>query len=141
MPMSALRYCMEPTCREKVQDRPRCEEHSKALERIKNKRDYEKKKQKRKFYKTAIWQDLRIQQLTKTPHCEWQYDTGTNCGKVATIVDHIVPREDGGPDHLDNFQSLCHSHHSKKTAIQTNFGRTSTGVKEGEGGSWPRKFG
>ena len=39
-----------------------------------------------------------------------------DCGELATNVDHIIPRRDGGADESNNFQALCHSHHSQKTA-------------------------
>lgn len=124
MPMSPLRYCSEPGCREKIRNKPRCEIHAKERNRIKNQHDYEVKKAKNPFYKTAAWKRLRIEQLAKSPLCEWVYaGDQRKCGRPAIVVDHIVPRESGGADHPDNFQSLCHSHHSKKTAIQTGFGR------------------
>jgi hypothetical protein len=31
-----------------------------------------------------------------------------------------VPKVDGGRDELDNLQSLCHAHHSMKTAREVN---------------------
>lgn len=124
MPMSAQHYCSEPGCGVLIRGQPRCEAHTRERNRVKNRHDHEVKKRKSQFYKTAAWAQLRMQQLTQSPFCEWTYaDGGPPCGRIATVVDHIVPRENGGADNADNFQSLCHSHHSKKTVSQTAFGR------------------
>lgn len=64
----------------------------------------------------AKWQKARIAYLQKNPLC-------VDCqaeGRIvsARIVDHIIPHK--GDEKLfwdqDNWQSLCQSHHSKKTA-------------------------
>ena len=34
---------------------------------------------------------------------------------IATDVDHIVRKADGGTDSLGNLQSLCKAHHAQKT--------------------------
>jgi 5-methylcytosine-specific restriction protein A len=34
------------------------------------------------------------------------------------VTDHIIPREQGGTDTEDNFQTLCHTCHSIKTATE-----------------------
>jgi len=54
-------------------------------------------------------------QLMKQPLCE----ECQKYGKIvpATDVHHIVAKRDGGEDSEENFQSLCHSCHSKKTAV------------------------
>ena len=41
-----------------------------------------------------------------------------DCNAAATDVDHIVPLAEGGNDSAENLQTLCHSHHSRKTAIE-----------------------
>jgi 5-methylcytosine-specific restriction protein A len=38
------------------------------------------------------------------------------CGKLATDVDHILARRDGGTDQWDNLRAFCHPHHSQRTA-------------------------
>lgn len=33
-------------------------------------------------------------------------------------LDHIIPLHQGGPDHEDNMQGLCHAHHAAKTRLE-----------------------
>lgn len=42
-----------------------------------------------------------------------------DCTGKATEVDHIVNRDAGGQDTMENGQSLCHTCHAKKTAIES----------------------
>jgi 5-methylcytosine-specific restriction protein A len=63
------------------------------------------------------WTRIRAAHLEAEPWCR-------ECGAEATDVDHIVPRAEGGTDDDANLQSLCHRHHSRKTAIQNRLGRT-----------------
>ena len=37
------------------------------------------------------------------------------CGKVASHLDHVIPRARGGTDSPSNLQPLCRSCHSTKT--------------------------
>lgn len=57
------------------------------------------------------WRAIRAAQLRKYPMC-------AVCGAVATDVDHIVPLARGGTHDVSNLQSLCHAHHSRKTATR-----------------------
>ena len=71
----------------------------------------------------ARWQRIRAAHLSREPLCR-------ECSRVgiiepATDVDHIVPLAMGGTNAADNLQSLCHRHHSMKTARQSS-GWTST---------------
>lgn len=66
----------------------------------------------------ATWQRARLMWLRANPLCAM-------CGMSASCVDHIVPLAAGG-ERLDdsNFQSLCTSCHSRKTACEDGgFGR------------------
>ncbi|MFO7537596.1 MAG: HNH endonuclease signature motif containing protein [Chloroflexota bacterium] len=38
----------------------------------------------------------------------------------ATDVDHITPLADGGTNNTNNLQPLCHSCHSRKTAVESS---------------------
>lgn len=43
--------------------------------------------------------------------------------RVATDVDHIVPRSDGGVDGLSNLEALCRDCHKAKTARESKRAR------------------
>lgn len=60
------------------------------------------------------WQKVRAMHLAEHPLCVMCLAEGRTV--LATDVDHIIPRRDGGADGDGNLQSLCHSHHSRKTA-------------------------
>lgn len=60
-------------------------------------------------YGSANWRWLRTIILARDPIC-------VACKRAhATDIDHVIPKREGGPDSLDNLQSLCKSCHSKKT--------------------------
>ena len=54
------------------------------------------------------WQRLRLMVLREEVVCRV-------CGMLATDVDHIVPKSQGGTDARENLQALCHADHSRKT--------------------------
>lgn len=65
------------------------------------------------FYQTADWR-LRIspRQLSREPMCR-------QCGQPAKHADHITPISRGGAKRdPKNLQSLCHTCHNQKTAIE-----------------------
>lgn len=59
------------------------------------------------------WQKARKSHLELYPLC-------TACGRLANTVDHIVPHKGNKRLFWDrsNWQSMCHSCHSKKTATE-----------------------
>ena len=65
-----------------------------------------------RIYNTTRWKRLRLYQLSIEPLCRV-------CKRPATDVDHIKPISAGGePWDMDNLASLCHEHHSVKTAAE-----------------------
>ena len=67
------------------------------------------------------WERLRRIKLRRQPLCQWP-----GCIELATDVDHIAPvrRASEVLVGLNELQSLCHAHHSLKTATQDGgFGR------------------
>ncbi len=73
----------------------------------------------------ATWRVIRARYLRTHMICE-----EPGCGLLAIDVDHVDGR---GPsrDNTDaNLQALCHSHHSRKTALRDgSFGRARAGAR------------
>lgn len=76
------------------------------------------RKKSNALYKTALWQKLRIQQLSRQPMC--QACILDNKITQATEVDHLFPWSQIGRHAftLNIFQSLCRSHHTDKTWLE-----------------------
>ena len=47
---------------------------------------------------------------------------------IATEVDHIKRKADGGTDDIDNLQGLCHDCHKAKTTYENSARYTGGGV-------------
>ena len=72
-----------------------------------------------RFYSTSRWRQARAYHLRQNPLC-------AACGGLGTVVDHIVPRRDGGADlAASNLQTLCQPCHSSKSATERG-GRNSS---------------
>jgi 5-methylcytosine-specific restriction endonuclease McrA len=70
------------------------------------------------FYKSPAWTFARTQQLQREPNCQ-----APGCGELATHVDHILNRAEGGPDLVaENLQSMCKEHHRRKTLDESHRG-------------------
>lgn len=67
----------------------------------------------------ARWRRLRLLFLARNPLCVDPFGIHTAIHQVvaATDVDHIQPIERGGSHAWGNLQALCHSCHSRKTAV------------------------
>lgn len=63
------------------------------------------------------WRQLRRWYLKRHPLCADPFNEHM-LPTMATVVDHIVPRRQGGSDDLKNLQPLCAGCHNKKTAIE-----------------------
>lgn len=61
-------------------------------------------------YNGRQWRNLRKHCLRRDPEC-------VECGRVATVVDHIVPvRLGGGFYDFQNLQGMCGNCHNAKSA-------------------------
>ena len=62
---------------------------------------------------TRAWRRLRLQALQRDrDHC-------VECGALASEVDHVLPRERGGRDVLENLRSLCADCHAERHGPRT----------------------
>lgn len=86
-----------------------------SLHRKSNKRQQAKRtKEEVSFYKTYKWKKTSENYRKRNPLCVKCLDKGRV--KKANVVDHIKPIKEGGAGYdEENFQSLCHAHHNKKT--------------------------
>jgi 5-methylcytosine-specific restriction protein A len=67
----------------------------------------------RKSRLPADWRRRRIRVLRRDGYSCQAIEHGKRCGAPANQVDHVI----AGDDHsLDNLQSLCASHHAKKSS-------------------------
>jgi 5-methylcytosine-specific restriction protein A len=71
------------------------------------------------------WQKLRVYVLDRArglcQPCEAQGRT-----VIATEVDHITPKSQGGSDDADNCQAICHACHRAKTLREASEARVAT---------------
>src|SRR5512139_2244251 len=117
MPYRAGHPCAAPGCANLVQSGAYCTEHQPVV-----KREDDRPTAHERGY-GATWRVIRLAHLRREPVCRDQYHEHPEQMILATDVDHIIPRSMGGSDRDDNLQSLCHTCHSKKTVMQTQFGR------------------
>jgi 5-methylcytosine-specific restriction endonuclease McrA len=61
-----------------------------------------------RYYRTAAWRKLRAAKLGRQPLCE--RCLGNGAVTPAYGVNHIVARKQGGPDAIENLESLCKGH-------------------------------
>lgn len=101
--------CAEPGCPEVCMG-SRCSAH--APDR---KADYARQNRERPSPTAQgynwLWRKRRRMVLMRQPIC-----AVNGCNRLAVDVDHILPKRQGGSDHITNLQALCRSHHSSKTA-------------------------
>lgn len=117
MPNKPKRPCNHPRCRELVSGGSYCDKHKRDRHRRYNAED---RPQDHNYYGTARWKKLRAMQLAREPLCRMCREQGKRT--IATVADHIKPRDKGGEDSLDNLQSLCQSCHSKKSMLERGRG-------------------
>jgi 5-methylcytosine-specific restriction protein A len=125
MPPRASRVCPIPGCAELISGSERyCPEHTRQQQRSVDSR---RPSSARRGY-DAEWQRIRSEHLRDHPCCVQCAAQGVQ--RFGRHVDHIVSKRNGGTNDPTNLQTLCDSHHSRKTATYDGgFGnaRKSTG--------------
>ncbi|MFA5385639.1 MAG: HNH endonuclease signature motif containing protein [Eubacteriales bacterium] len=111
MPKKLKRPCTYPGCPE-LTDGGRCEKHKKQEAR---RYDEQRGTAASRGYGSR-WQEARLVYLRRHPLCV----VCEKEGKITagTVVDHIIPHRGNRELFWDvnNWQTLCTSHHSEKTA-------------------------
>jgi len=111
MPWSSPRYCPTQGCTNLLRGREaRCPDCQREVYR----RVDAGRPEAHRFYGSQRWRKLAALQLKTEPLCRQCRARGELV--PATIADHVIDREDGGADTLDNLQSLCHRCHNRKHA-------------------------
>lgn len=126
MPTKPLRPCRKPGCTVLVAD-GYCARH-----RPKEAARSEESKQWRWMYGTDTWKQLRAEQMLNEPFCRACAKRGVR--RRATDVDHIRDHKGDWAKFTDtnNLESLCHSCHSRKTALEMrDFFRKKAARKQG----------
>lgn len=59
---------------------------------------------------------LRPMVLARDPLCKDPFRSG--CNAPSTVADHIIPKQAGGPDAMENLQGLCNDCHNRKIAVE-----------------------
>lgn len=113
MPSMPKTQCSQYHCHQPAQaGSSLCEQHAPA------KATKEQRRLSNAEYKKAAWQRIRAAQLSKEPLCA----ACMHEGKVAAAehVDHLFAwnQINAAAFKLNVFQSLCHTHHSIKTALE-----------------------
>lgn len=109
MPVRPRLSCNFPGCPALVNAGERyCPEHMKR-----KRKEYKRGRPDDSFYSSTYWRRLRRMQLATEPLCRLCRAEGKRV--AAEVVDHIIPREDGGADSFSNLQSLCVACHNSKT--------------------------
>jgi 5-methylcytosine-specific restriction protein A len=62
------------------------------------------------------WRRLRLLVIHRDPLCVDPFQIG--CTSASTDVDHIIPKQQGGKDSMENLQGLCESCHARKTLLE-----------------------
>ena len=105
--MTPIRICVAWRCpNQVVPGKSRCAAHARE-QRKANRSRFDS------FYASKAWRLARRRQLFAYPLCQYVMEDGSECGRIADSVHHIVELEDGGaPRDPANLISCCRSHHS-----------------------------
>ena len=118
MPTRSNKICAEASCHRKIPgNQSRCDIHQKVTKggfsgKIIN-------PEREAFYRSKTWVSCRNTYIAEHLMCVQCNDEGVET--LANVVDHIIDWQGGGSKYdWDNLQSLCHSHHNRKTGRQAS---------------------
>lgn len=115
MPQRPAKPCRQPGCPELVHGPSAyCRSHQQDTQRV---YDQQRGSSAQRGY-GARWRRLRRMKLANDPLCADPFNVHADQVVIATEVDHITPKVQGGQDVMENLQSLCKSCHSRKTRLE-----------------------
>jgi len=114
MPHKMPHPCGAPGCPNTVNNGRYCDVHKQSV-------DEPRGTSARRGYGYK-WQQLRRMFLREHPLCADPFSRHGGVPPLATDVDHITRKRDGGTDDPSNLQGLCHSCHSMKTRAEMGVG-------------------
>lgn len=119
MPTKSARPCNWPGCPNLVTDTRYCPDHTTAFNRRRETTRDRGTTTERGL--GSDWQKMRRMVLNRNPLCADPYGVHAIAGQVviATEVDHITPRAEGGVNAWDNVQPLCVDCHRRKSADES----------------------
>ena len=109
MTKKPLKFCGNPLCMKRVSSHKKyyCDDHDKARWLA------EAKKGQDLFYNSPGWRRFAKSYRERFPFCRQCSIEGRT--SLTEVVDHIVPRSQGGKDYDENnLQPLCHACHNRK---------------------------
>ena len=109
MPDAPRQFCISPGCKAIASTGSYCT----ACRHVMQTDDRARRGSASKRGYGVNWRKLRRIVLRESPICSVE-----GCGQPASLVDHIVPRSQGGGDLFENLQSLCTRHHNQKTSCE-----------------------
>ena len=112
MPKRAPRPCAVHGCPNLVDEGSRCQQHQLSRRR---ERETRRPSAARRGYGSK-WKEKRDAYIAVHPWCADPYGVHQGEPVKAKIVDHIVPRKQGGRDDESNYQALCVRCNNYKTA-------------------------
>jgi 5-methylcytosine-specific restriction enzyme A len=123
MPQRPKKECAEPSCPKTIDHGQKyCDQHKFRLKEHEQRRGTSSER----GY-NSTWKKARDTYLKKHPFCEVCKKEGRLTW--GTAVDHIVPVINGQQDpnlwNINNWESICQSCHSRKTAKENNWERRS----------------
>jgi len=116
MPRLPPSPCTQARCTKYATRKSRCEDHQhKAW-------DHNGKTRHQRGYGNN-WVKLRKQALTRDDYlCQECLREGIYT--QAKEVDHVIPKTNGGTDHMSNLESICKPHHKQKSLREAKEGKS-----------------
>lgn len=121
MPIAAARPCRQTGCGELVRDGAGYCPNHKHLKAINRFADKARGSAAARGY-GAAWRKLR-EAVLRRDFGLCQVCLAQGRAKPANIVDHIIPKAEGGSDSLENLRAICKPCHDLKTGWEAARGR------------------